>query len=67
MDTHPAPSRSARDRTVHRAAGFADAEKWDRGQHLSMTPDERRAAARELKRRAYPGKAPDVREWERRA
>lgn len=65
------PSMSAEDRrkrligTVqvhrsHEAARQADAE-----QQAAMTVEERQAAARELKRRAWPGPNPDVREYER--
>ena len=49
------------ERIVHRARGHDEAAAWDREQHLRMTPDERRDAARALKARAYPPDAPDVR------
>ncbi len=53
------------DRVAHKAMSFADAEQWDREQHWAMTPDERLAAAKELRDRAYGRDAPDVREAER--
>ncbi len=53
------------DRVAHKATSFADAERWDREQHWAMTPDERLAAAKELRDRVYGRDAPDVREAER--
>ena len=51
------------DRTVHKAWSHAEADRWDIEQHVSMTPEQRLRAARELKDRAYPSNAKDVREW----
>ncbi|MEM6327143.1 MAG: hypothetical protein AAF791_08495 [Bacteroidota bacterium] len=59
------PPQAPRDRTVHKARGFEEADAWDRAQHLQMTPDERRRAARVLKLRAFPVGAPDVRACDR--
>lgn len=41
------------------------ARQADARQLAAMTVEERQAAARELKRRAWPGTNPDVREYER--
>jgi hypothetical protein len=58
---HGSNSRPRRERVVHKARNHEEAAAWDREQHLRMTPDERRRAARVLKERAYPPDAPDVR------
>lgn len=50
------------ERIVHKSRDFADADQWDAQQQLSMTPQERMRAARELKFRIYPKDAPDVRQ-----
>ncbi len=52
------------ERVVNKPASHEQAHLWDVRQHLSMTPQERMRAARELKDRAYPG-AKDVRECHR--
>jgi hypothetical protein len=49
------------ERVVHKARRFSEADDWDVRQHLAMTPQERMAAARELKFRVYPGDSPDIR------
>ena len=49
-------------RIVHIARGFEDADRWDRHQNRSMTPDERRACARALRERVYGTDCPDIRE-----
>lgn len=54
------------DRVVHATNSFADAEEWDVLQHIGMTPEERRRAARELRRRVYGDQRPDVRDVVRR-
>jgi hypothetical protein len=46
---------------VHRAANHAEALAWDIEQHVSMSPEERQAVARTLKRRAFAADAKDVR------
>jgi hypothetical protein len=53
------------ERVVHKAKNFEHARRWDVAQQLAMTPEERQAVARELKRRAFGGENPDVREAER--
>ncbi len=42
---------------------FEEAEKQDIIQHISMTPEERQDAARELKIRVFGDNNPDVREF----
>lgn len=54
------------ERVVHKSSSHEDARRWDIEQHTSMTPEERLRAARELKRRAYPPDAEDVRACHRR-
>ena len=49
-------------RVVHKAKNFQEAEEWDILQNIRMTPEERQAAAKELKIRVYGKKTPDVRE-----
>ncbi|MEM0961211.1 MAG: hypothetical protein AAGK21_01565 [Bacteroidota bacterium] len=56
-----AKSVRRRDRSVHIATSFDGADAWDREQQRLMTPDERRDAARELRARAFPMDAPDIR------
>ncbi len=53
------------EREVHKSHSFADAERWDREQMWSMTPDERIEIACILRERVYGTDAPDVRESER--
>jgi hypothetical protein len=47
---------------VHKSRSFREAEEWDVDQQLSMTPEKRRATARELQLRFYGDRVPDVRE-----
>ena len=42
---------NAVERIVHISRSFEEAEQWDIEQNLSMTPEERLAAARELAER----------------
>lgn len=49
------------ERVVHKSTSHEDARRWDIEQHVSMTVEERLRVARELKRRAYPSEAEDVR------
>jgi hypothetical protein len=49
-------------RVVNKAHSFAEAEKWDIQQNIRRTPEERRRVARELKRRAFGEKRPEVRD-----
>ena len=53
------------ERIVHKAASHDEARRWDIEQQISMTPEQRLRAARELKDRAYPHDAKDVRAWHR--
>ncbi len=54
------------ERTVHKSRSFEEADRHDIQQQVKMTPQERMRAARELKERAYPADAEDVRECHRR-
>lgn len=48
-------------RVFNRAKNHKEAEEWDIQQQLSMTPDERKKVAHELKKRFYGENPPDVR------
>lgn len=50
----------------NKAKNFKEAEEWDINQQLSMTPEERQDAAKELRERVYGRKTIDVREFNRR-
>ena len=52
---------SMREIAVHKSRSFREAQEWDVAQQLSMTPEKRREAARELQRRFYGLQCPDVR------
>jgi hypothetical protein len=43
------------------ARSWEEAERWDRKQDRSLTPDERRAVLLQLKRRAYGDSPVDIR------
>lgn len=49
------------ERVVHIAKGFKEADEWDIQQQVSMTPQQRLAAAKVLRDRVYPANAKDVR------
>jgi hypothetical protein len=49
-------------RVVHKAKNFQEAEEWDILQNIRMTPEERQAAAKELRIRFYGENVPDVRD-----
>ncbi len=49
------------ERVIHKAKSFKEAEDWDIEQQVSMTPEQRLRAARELRDRVYPVNAKDVR------
>lgn len=49
------------ERVVHVSLGHEEARRWDVEQQVAMTPEERLSAATELKRRAFPQDAKDVR------
>ncbi|MCP5107547.1 MAG: hypothetical protein GY950_29435 [bacterium] len=51
------------ERVVNIARSFEEAEEWDIRQNISMTPDERLTAARQLAERVYGKNQPDVREF----
>jgi len=53
------------ERVVHKSKSHEEALSWDIEQHVRMTPEERLAAARVLKERAFPPDAKDVRELHR--
>ena len=53
------------ERIVHVALDFDDARRWDVEQHISLTPEERQQAAKELRDRVYGADCPDVRETRR--
>jgi len=49
-------------RIVHISRSFEEAEQWDIEQNISMTPEERLEAAKELRERVFGKNQPDVRE-----
>jgi exonuclease III len=51
---------------AHKSTDFQDAEEWNIRQQIEMTPEERQTAAKELQRRVYGDKVPDVREAHRK-
>ena len=55
------------ERVVNKATSHEEAMSWDVEQQVSMTPEQRLRAARELKNRAFPAEAKDVRAWHRSA
>jgi adenylylsulfate kinase-like enzyme len=48
-------------RVVHISHNFVDAELWDIKQQVSLSPEERQKAAKELKSRAFGIAVRDVR------
>jgi hypothetical protein len=48
-------------RIVHKSHNFAEAELWDINQQVSLSPEERQTAAKELKSRVFGKNARDVR------
>ncbi|MBU4268750.1 MAG: hypothetical protein KJ808_07900 [Acidobacteria bacterium] len=48
-------------RIVNKSVGFREAQEWDIMQQISMTPEQRQRAAKELKLRFFGKKSPDVR------
>ena len=52
---------AAMKRIVNKAKNNKEAEKWDIHQQISMTPEERQKAAKELKKKFYGANPPDVR------
>ena len=55
------------ERVVHKSSSHEEARLWDIEQNVSMTPEQRLRAARELKDRAFPSEAKDVRACHRSA
>jgi hypothetical protein len=53
-------------REVHISRSFKQAEEWDILQSVRMAPEERQAAAADLKERVFGKNPPDVREVHRR-
>lgn len=49
-------------RIVHKSYSYTEAERWDIKQQLSLSPEERQKAAKELKVRVFGKTAKDVRE-----
>jgi len=52
-------------RILHKSKSFKEAEEWDILQQIRMTPEERQAAAAELRHRVFGKDAPDVRDVKR--
>ena len=50
------------ERVVNKARSHEEAADWDIRQQVSMTPQERIRASRELRKRVYREPNPDVRE-----
>ena len=51
------------ERIVHKTKNFKDAEKYDINQNISMSPEQRQAAAKKIKEREYGKNNPDIREY----
>jgi hypothetical protein len=49
------------DRSFNKAMSFSAAKQWDILQQISLTPEQRQRAARELKERVFGKHAPDIR------
>lgn len=49
------------DRSFNKTTSFSAAKNWDILQQISMTPEQRQRAAKELKQRVFGKYAPDVR------
>ena len=54
---------SSMERIVHISRSFEEADEWDIQQSLSMTPEERLIAARQLALRVYGENQPDIRAY----
>lgn len=48
-----------------KSQNYKEAEEWDIKQQLSMTPEERQAAAKELRERVYGPNPKDVKDQKR--
>jgi hypothetical protein len=53
------------ERIVKKSRSFRAADRWDIEQSISLTPQQRIQIAHALRKRAYPQKTKDVREWHR--
>jgi hypothetical protein len=53
------------ERICKKSKNFKEAEDWDIKQQLSMTPEERQAAAKELRERVYGPNTKDVKDPKR--
>jgi hypothetical protein len=53
-------------RVFRKFPGFEEADRHDIQYYINLSVEERQAIARELKRRAFGDKNPDVREYHRR-
>ena len=51
------------ERIVHKTKNFKDAEKYNINQNISMSPEQRQAAAKKIKERVYGKSNPDIREY----
>jgi len=49
-------------RIVHKSRDFREAELWDIKQQVSLSPEERQKAAKELKARVFGNQTKDVRD-----
>ena len=54
------------ERVCNKSKNFKEAEEWDINQQLSMTPEERQEAAKELRVRVYGRENIDVKDSIRR-
>jgi hypothetical protein len=52
-------------RAGNKSRSFKEAEEWNRRQYREMSPNERIAASRVLRRKVYGPNPPDVRSWHR--
>jgi len=48
-------------RVVHKSHSFVEADEWDGAQQIRLSPEQRQAIARELKRRCWGDNPPDIR------
>jgi hypothetical protein len=48
-------------RAVHKAKNYGEARKWDVLQQVMMSPEDRQQIAKELRRRFYGNRNPNIR------
>ncbi len=65
MDEERKARRAALRETVRVYSSHEEADAADREYYLSLTVEERQRIALELRRRAWPGPNPDIKEYER--